>query len=217
MKGSKIPLSKLVADLDEDAVLKTVRRLLMDGEDPFRIVDECQVGMIQVGQLYENGTYFISALIMAGEIMEQVSQLVLPVLRGPIRGNDVGRILVGTVHGDIHYIGKNMFKSLARCFGFTVIDAGEDVDPAEFLKYLREISPHVIGLSCLLTTAYDSMRETITHLRSEIKHMERPPQIIIGGAVDARVSKYVQADHWVKDAMGGVRLCQSITKKAPDS
>jgi len=214
MKGRKVELSKLVADLDEDAVIETVRRRLAAGEDPFLIVDECQAGVMQVGQLYEHGMYYISGLIMAGEIMEQISQLLLPVLQGRITGSDVGRILVGTVQGDIHYVGKNMFKTLLKCFGFTVMDAGEDVEPAEFVKQMRTFTPHVIGLSCLLTSAYDSMRGTIALLRSETKDSKRPPRIIIGGAVDARVCQYVDAEHWAKDAMSGVRICQSITKKA---
>ena len=217
MKGLKVELSKLVADLDEDAVLETVRRRLAAGEDPFLIVDECQAGVMQVGQLYERGMYYISGLIMAGEIMEQISQLVLPVLQGRITGSDAGRILVGTVQGDIHYVGKNMFKTLLTCFGFTFLDAGEDVEPAEFLKQMRIFTPHVIGLSCLLTSCYDSMRETIALLRSETKDLKTPPRIIIGGAVDARVCQYVEADSWAKDAMSGVRTCQSVTKKKRDN
>ena len=214
IKGGKVQLSELVADLDEDTAIETVRRRLADGEDPFLIVDECQVGIMQVGQLYERGVYYVSGLIMAGEIMEQIGQLVLPVLQGRITGTDAGRILVGTVQGDIHYVGKNMFKVLLQCFGFTVLDAGEDVEPAEFLKQMRAFTPHVIGLSCLLTSAYDSMRETIALLRSAAKDFERPPRIIIGGAVDAMVCQYVEAEHWARDAMSGVRICQSVTKKA---
>jgi methanogenic corrinoid protein MtbC1 len=138
------------------------------------------------------------------------------VLQNRITGSDAGRILVGTVQGDIHYIGKNIVVTLLRCFGFTVLDAGEDVLPAEFAKQAKQFLPHVIGLSCLLNTSYDSMRDTIALLREETKAAEPMPRIIIGGAVDAKVSSYVAADFWAKDAVGGVRICQNLTAKTAD-
>jgi methanogenic corrinoid protein MtbC1 len=213
MSGSEAKLSKLVADLDIDAVVETVGRRLAGGEDPLHIVDECRVGVMQVGRLYEQEIYYISGLIMAGQIMHRVSQLVFPVLQGLISGSDAGRVLLGTVQGDIHYVGKNLFKVLLQCSGFSVFDAGEDVEPAEFVKHVERFSPHVIGLSCLLTTAYDSMLETVNHLKEAGRKSKYSPSVIIGGNVDADVCRYAGADDWARDAMDGVRICQNITRE----
>lgn len=214
---SKESISKLVADLDEDGVVQAVRARLNDGEDPFHIVDQCQLGVMQVGRLYEQEIYFISGLIMAGQIMQRVSQLVLPVIQGLITANNAGRILLGTVQGDIHYVGKNLVKILMQCFGFSVLDAGEDVEPTEFLRLAKEFSPHVVGMSCLITSAYESMRETISYLRTEAQGFEYPPHILIGGNIDGQVCRYVGADHWAPDAMDGIRICQEITRRFTDS
>jgi methanogenic corrinoid protein MtbC1 len=148
---------------------------------------------------------------MAGEIMRQVSDLVQPALQDRFVGHVNGRVLVGTVRGDIHYIGKNIFKILLQCFGFTVSDVGEDVTPDEMLKQSIVFSPHVIGLSCLVTAAYDAMRETVSHLRAGTgRRLDPPPKIIVGGMVDETVCQYVGADRWSRDAMDGVRICQDF-------
>ena len=202
-------LPALLADLKENATIDTVRRLLAQNVNPMSIIDECQTGIVEVGKRYERGEYYISGLIMAGEIMRQVSDLVLPALQNRFTGHVNGRVLLATVQGDIHYIGKNIFKILLQCFGFTVADAGEDVSPEEILQQVREFSPHVIGLSCLVTAAYDSMRDTISLLRNSASPV---PRIIVGGMVDEKVYRYVGADTWSNDAMSGVRICQEYLK-----
>jgi methanogenic corrinoid protein MtbC1 len=205
-------LSDLIADLDEDAVVSLIKQAMAKGDDPFTILDQCQKGMQLVGKRYEEGIYFISGLIMAGEIMHQVGEMVLPVLQDRIRGGDSGLILLGTVQGDIHYLGKDIVKVLLKCYGFSVNDLGVDVPPAEFLTATEESKPDIVGLSCLLNTSFKALGETISLLRTRLGDSDSFPSLVIGGLVDEEVRRHVGADHWASDAMVGVRLCQLIMK-----
>ncbi|MBC7250227.1 MAG: cobalamin B12-binding domain-containing protein [Anaerolineae bacterium] len=206
-------ISRLV-NLDEKGVLALVSQQLRQGEDPLRIIEECQEGMRQVGLRYEQRKYFLSGLMMAGEIFREVMELVEPVLVERLSGNESGHILLGTVQGDIHDIGKNIFGILLRCHGFTVTDLGVDVPPAYFLEQARQLQPDIIGLSGLLTTSYDVMRETVDLLRrSGDVLLARKPIIIGGGILNAQVCAYVGADYWAIDAMVGVDLCKEIMTK----
>ncbi|HLF27683.1 MAG TPA: cobalamin-dependent protein [Anaerolineae bacterium] len=205
-----------LADLEEETVLALVRQRLRGGEDPLALIQACQRGMQQVGERYAAGEYFLAGLIMAGEIFREVMELVQPVLEQRKAEPTLGRVLVGTVQGDIHDIGKNMFSTLLSCYGFTVIDLGVDVPPDEFVAKTIAARPDIVGLSGLLTIAYDSMRETIAALRWEAAHQGLSfPVIIGGGRLDERVCRYVGADYWVTDAMEGVRLCQRLLGEQP--
>ena len=205
-------LINLMAELNEEAVLDLVQHSLADGEEPLRIIDLCHKGMIRVGELYEEGRYFISALILAGEIMAQVGQIVLPFHESEIGREDSGSgsIVLGTVEGDIHDVGKDIFKVLVRGYGFTVHDLGVDVSPNRFLAAIHEFKPDIVGLSCLISSAFTAMGETIALLRGNISQSLSPLAYIIGGRVDKNVSEAVGADYWTSDGMNGVRLCQKI-------
>jgi len=207
-------LSALMAELQEEAVLNLVRQCLADGVDPLVIIDLCHKGMIQVGEYYEQGRYFISGLIMAGEIMHQVGQLVFPLLASRITNGDSGTIVLGTVEGDIHFVGKDIFKFLVRVHGFTVHDLGVDVPPNQFLAAIHEFKPNIVGLSCLISAVFNSMRKTIALLRKNTPQNLAPHAYIIGGRVDEIVCKDVGADYWTNDGMKGVRLCQKIMGKS---
>ena len=203
-------LITLMAELKEEAVLALVEQHVADGIDPLVIIDLCHKGMIQVGERYEQGRYFISGLIMAGEIMRKVGQLVLPLFENKVTNEDSGSIVLGTVEGDIHFIGKDIFKVLVRGYGFTVHDLGVDVPPRKFLAAIHEFRPNIVGLSCLISAAYKTMQETIVLLKENIPQGLSPRAYIIGGRVDELVCKNVGADHWTNDAVRGVRLCQKI-------
>jgi methanogenic corrinoid protein MtbC1 len=203
-------LSVLIADLQEEEALKQITHLIKEGVDPLLLVDECQKGIRMVGERYEKGVYYLSGLIMAGEILHQTGELLFPLLKSRVSGSESGRILLGTVEGDIHYIGKDIFKVLLRCYGFTVFDIGVDVPPEEFLVKTKETKPHIVGLSCLLHSSYQAMRSTIGLLRAEMKPA---PSFIIGGLVDEQVREFVGADAWANDAMAGIRMCQQLIKK----
>ena len=209
-------LVRLLADLEEDAVLEIVRKRVQAGEDLMEILEECNEGMQIVGRRYEQGEYYIAGLIMSGEIFREVVEMVQPLLVKSTDKKSSGRILVGTVSGDIHDIGKNMLGMLLTCYGFTVIDLGVDVPPAEFAAKAVENKPDIVGLSGLITASYENMKVTVTMLRAEAaRHRLSFPILIGGGMMDEQVCQYVGADYWSKDAMAGVRLCQSLLGKHP--
>ena len=146
-------LIRMLTELEENNALAEVRRLLANGVDPLLIVEWSQEGMRNVGRRYEDGKYFISALIMAGEILYQVLSMVRPIMSERIQvSSHSGRILVGTVQGDIHDIGKNIFAMLLSCHGFEVMDLGVDVPPGDFVTRAFEFRPNVVAMSSLLTT-----------------------------------------------------------------
>lgn len=202
-------LSAWIADLDEKKALDATHRLIRESADPLRIIENANRGMTEVGKRYENGQYFISGLIMAGEIMQQIGQIVLPLMTEHTQKQEIGRIVVGTVEGDIHFIGKDMFKAMARAHGFTVHDLGVDVSKHHFLAAVEDIHPDIVGLSCMITSCLDAMGATIDHLKASIPPHMAPRAYIAGGrCMDDKSGKKVGADLWTTDSMQGVRLCQ---------
>jgi methanogenic corrinoid protein MtbC1 len=196
-----------IADLEEETTLALVRQRLDANGDPLLIIEDCKEGMRQVGVRYERNEYFLAGLIMAGEIFRQLMELLQPVVRRQISGQASGRILLGTVEGDIHDLGKNIVNMLLSCHRFVVHDLGVDVSPTTFAEQAAQVQPHLVGLSGLLTNAYDAMRETIALLRAR---GYQGPIIIGGGQLNEKVCQYVGADHWTTDAVTGVELCQRL-------
>jgi methanogenic corrinoid protein MtbC1 len=203
-----------VAELEEEKVLELVRQRIASKEDPLTIVDDCQEGLREVGERYERREYYLSGLIMAGEIFREVMDILTPFIEALFVNQESGLILLGTVQGDIHDIGKNNLSLLLTSYGFTIHDLGVDVSPQEFLDTALKIQPDIIGLSGLLTSSFDSMRETVELIRSEHDPQIASIPIIIGGnQIDEQVCQYVGADAWVTDAMSGVRTCQKWLDK----
>lgn len=207
---NKKDLRDLMAALDEEAVYALAHKQLEDGVEPLAIIDRCHAGMVKVGDLYEAGEYFISGLIMAGEIMRNVGEQVLPLMENKVTDGDAGRIVLGTVSGDIHFIGKDIFKVLVQGYGFAVYDLGVDASPGKFLEAIKTVKPDIVGLCCLVSSAYRSMTETISFLKENVSIKTAPRSYIIGGRVSSRVCTEVGADAWADDGMRGVRLCQQI-------
>jgi methanogenic corrinoid protein MtbC1 len=213
---NRLALVTHVADLDENEALSLVKARIAAGHDPLEIIEDCQEGLRQVGLRYEQRQYFLSGLIMAGEIFRGVMELVQPIIEEKFTGNESGTILLGTVKGDIHDIGKNNLSMLLTCYGFSVHDLGVDVSPAEFLLQAVQIRPNIIGLSALLTSSYDAMKETIDLIRTSDETKIAANPIVIGGnQLNEQVCQYVGADYWVNDAMTGVRLCQELLNGRP--
>jgi methanogenic corrinoid protein MtbC1 len=196
-----------IADLQEETTLALVHQRLDAKDDPLLIIEDCKEGMRQVGVRYERNEYFLAGLIMAGEIFRQVMELLQPVVERQVSGQASGRILLGTVEGDIHDLGKNIVNMLLSCHKFVVHDLGVDVSPTTFAEQAAQVQPHLVGLSGLLTNAYDAMRETIALLRAR---GYQGPIIIGGGQLSEKVCQYVGADHWSTDAVSGVELCQRL-------
>jgi len=196
-----------IAELDEESALALVRQRVAAGDDPLLIMGDCQEGMRQIGEHYERNQYYLSGLVMGGEIFYQVTELLQPVVESQVSGQASGRILLGTVQGDIHDLGKNIVTMLLRCHEFTVYDLGVDVSPAEFAERAREMQPNIVGLSGLLTSSYEMMHETVALLRTG---GNQAPVIIGGGQLSEQVCEYVGADFWTTDAVAGVELCQRL-------
>ena len=204
-------LNNLLKDLKEVESLAVAQKLITDGVDPLLIVECCQAAMREVGRSYETGRFFLSGLMMAGEILRQIMELVLPLLEKQIKTDILARVLIGTVQGDIHDIGKNLVAMLFRCHGFEVLDLGVDVPPEEFIREARAFEPDIIAISALLTTAHEAMKKTIQLLHSNSFQNAKPFITIIGGGfMDEIVCRNVGSDYWAKDAISGVSHCQKI-------
>jgi methanogenic corrinoid protein MtbC1 len=201
-------------ELEEDTVLALARERLGTGEDPLEIIEDAQQAMRLVGERYEQGDYYISSMMMAGEIFREVMEVMEPVLTQKSLGNESGHILVGTVQGDIHDIGKNIFEMLLHSHGFRVTDLGVDVPASQFVEEALRIKPDIVALSGLLTISYDSMKETIQIIKASKDHsISQIPFIIGGGTINAMVCAFVGADYWATDAMVGVQLCKQIMEE----
>jgi methanogenic corrinoid protein MtbC1 len=197
-------------ELDEQLTLDLTHRLLDQGRvAPMSILNACQQALKVVGERYERQEYFISGLIMAGELFKEVLDLAQPPLDQAPTGTAAGTILLGTVAGDIHDIGKNMFSTSLRGFDFKVVDLGVAVSPDRFVTETRRHRPDVVCLSGLIMAA------TVSLLRADEEQLGYRPPVVLGGSViDGRVCQFAGADSWSTDAMEGVRICQDLVTKA---
>lgn len=203
-------LAQALANLEEKKVLELIDKQMADGVNPLDIVKECNDGMIKVGELFSEQKYFISQLIYSAEILKQVMKTLDPVLSGiQTPGQAGGKVIIGTVKGDIHDIGKNIVITLLKGAGFDVIDLGVDVPTEKFVDTVRDLDAKVLGLSALLNFTYPVMKEVIdavntAGLRDKVK-------IIVGGTpVNEQVREYAGADYYAVDAVAGVRICKEI-------
>jgi methanogenic corrinoid protein MtbC1 len=202
-------------ELDENRTLALVPELLEKGASPLSILNTCQQALKVVGERYERQEYYISGLIMAGELFKEVLALVQPLYEESPGGGTAGTIVLGTVAQDIHDIGKNLFATTLRGFDFKVIDLGVDVMPQTFLEEVRRSKPDVVCLSGLILAAFDSMKATVTLLRErEVELGYHPPVILGGGIIDGAVCRHAGADSWSTDAMEGMRICQDLVARA---
>jgi len=205
-------LRTALIELDEARTLELTRELMAEGgTTPQSILNTCQQALKVVGERYERQEYFISGLIMAGEIFKEVIDVVQPDSDQTAPEESEGTIVLGTVAGDIHDIGKNLFATSLRSSDFTVIDLGVDVDPEDFLAEVRKSRPDVVCLSGLIVIAFESMKSTVALLRAHEAELGYRPPVVIGGAIiDGRICEYCGADSWSTDATEGVRICQGF-------
>jgi methanogenic corrinoid protein MtbC1 len=203
-------LKELVADLKGEEALRLVKEMLNNGENPMVVLEICRKAVEIVGKRFEDGKCYIPDLLMSGEIMLCVSEIIKPHISASTEEKKCGKVLIGTVEGDIHDIGKNIVTFMLQANGFDVLDIGVDVPPEVFVEKVKEFRPQVVGLCGLLTLAFDSMKNTIealtnTGLRDQVK-------VMIGGSpTDEQVAKYVGADAYGKDANVAVELCRKWT------
>ncbi len=199
-------LSSLIAEIEEEKTLAAVREALSQGTDPLSLVEALRDGMSFVGERFESKEYFLPDLIMAGEIFKQAVAIIEPHLVGDTASR--GTVVVGTVQGDIHDIGKNLVVTMLRCNGYEVHDLGVDVAPQVFVDKVRETGARLLGLSGLLTLAFDAMKSTIDALQ-EAGLRENTKVIIGGGPVNESVQEYCGADAVGKDPTDAIKLANT--------
>jgi 5-methyltetrahydrofolate--homocysteine methyltransferase len=181
--------------------------MLDDGADPLTILDDCRAAMEIVGRRFELGDYFLPERVFAGEMLKQLSGLVKPRIQQTSETKKRGRVMVGTVKGDIHDLGKDIVVFMLEANGFEVYDLGVDVPAQTFVDRIRELKPGVAGLSGLLTVAADSMKQTVEAIRAA--GLRDSVKIMIGGGViDDHVRLYAGADAFGADAMAAVSLAK---------
>ena len=199
-----------IADLEEEKALALVRQYLGEGMPPQTVLDLAQAAMQQVGTRFEQREYFLPALVLAGEMLTDIAALVKPLLAQGLSSqaqDSRPTVLIGTVAGDLHDIGKNIVVFMLDVNGFNVVDLGINVPIPTFVEQVRQHNPAVIGLSGFLTLAFDAMRDTVRALESAGLRQGR--KIMIGGGqVDETVCKHTTADAYGRDAMAAVALCK---------
>jgi methanogenic corrinoid protein MtbC1 len=196
-------LATAVADLDEDAVFAILRAELDAGTDPSTILGLAREGMTVVGQRFESGEYYLSDLIMSGELFKQIAQTVVAESSSGQAAESRATVVIATVEGDVHDIGKDIVVNLLRGANYDVVDLGVDVPAAKVAKAVQESGASIVGLSGLLTIAFDPMKESVEAVRA----LGLPVKIMVGGApVTEAVKEYVGADALGADALDAVRL-----------
>ena len=200
-------LVKLLSDLKEPEALQFVESALAKGVDPMTLLEDAKEGMSIVGERFANQQYFIPDLMYSGEILKGIVKMLEPHLKTGEKAKRLGKVVIGTVAGDIHNIGKDLVVFMLDVSGFDVLDLGIDVPAQKFVDAVNESGSTVIGLSGFLTLAFDSMKETVdaikaAGLRSKVKIM------IGGGQIDEQVRNYTGADAYGRDAVAAVQLAK---------
>jgi len=200
-------LVNALADLKEQEAIEIVKKRLNANEDPLKILGDARKGMEIVGNRFASSEYFIPDLVYSGEILKTVTELVKPKLTTTGESKKLGKIVFGTVAGDIHDIGKDIVVFMLDVNGFEVYDLGIDVPVQKFVDKIKETGAPIVGLSGFLTLAFDSMKQTVdaiktAGLRDNVKVM------IGGGQITEDVKTYTGADAYGKDAMAGVTLAK---------
>ncbi|MGQ9722247.1 MAG: cobalamin B12-binding domain-containing protein [Candidatus Jordarchaeum sp.] len=199
-----------MANLERSKLLENVKKEIKKGEDPLEIIDRLSQGLKIVGDLYDKKEYFLAELITAGEIFQNAFQEIKPVLeKKGLKTQVKGKIVIGTVRGDLHDIGKNIVITMLVSSGFYVEDLGVDVTPERFIEAIREVNADILGMSALLTVALEAAKETIKLLEKD--NLKDKVKVICGGAAfDENTAKKIGADAYAKDPLEAVKICQKF-------
>jgi len=205
-------LTTNLIELERDKVLAEVKERLSQGEDPIKIFNECKQGMETVGEKYKNKEYFLAELMLSGDLFRESVELIEPYLGDKKTEGDVkGKLILATVQGDIHDLGKNILATLLKLEGFEVYDLGVDVSPDIVVEKVKEIQPDFLGFSALLTVTFDPMKEVIDKLK-EAGLRDKLKIMVGGGITTSLVKDYIGADFQTIDAVQGVQYCLEIIK-----
>ena len=202
-------LAEALADLNKEHVNNLVETKLKAGVAPLEIINELNTGITEVGDRFAAGEYFLSELMYSSHIMKEIMTKLGPLSEIVEPAKSAGKVIIGTVKGDIHDIGKNIVVTLLRGAGFEVSDLGVDVPANAFVQKAKETGANILGLSALLNLTLHEMRNVVdaivaAGIRNQVK-------IIIGGApCNEQVREYTGADYFAPDAPSAVRICREI-------
>ncbi|OYT52008.1 MAG: cobalamin-binding protein [Desulfurococcales archaeon ex4484_217_2] len=206
-------IKEALINLDENKFLSLIDEALKRNIDVEKIVfQSMSEGMKEIGKLFEEGEYFLAEMIVAAEMFKKAMKILEPKLLEKIKEAKKlfkGRIVIGTVKGDIHDIGKSLVASMLRAAGYEVIDLGVDVPAEKFVEAVEKYKPDILGMSSLLTTTVHQMKEVIRLLKE--KGLRSKVKVIIGGlATSPEYAKIIGADGWGKDAVHTIQLVNKL-------
>ena len=200
-------LKRTLGDLNEAGVDELLSRFLAGNptpEEAQQVVEACQQGMEIVGDNFEAGVYFVGDLMYAAQILTDALEKLKPLMSGGAESKTIGTLVIGTVAGDIHDIGKNIYKALSEAAGFKVVDIGIDQKPEAFVEAVKSSGADIVGLSGVLTLSITSMKNTIEALKAA--GLRDKVKVMIGGnAVSEETCQFVGADYWSKNAATSVK------------
>jgi len=203
-------LTDAIVEMREDEAMALVKSMLDGGNDPIEVLGQAKDAMTELGRRFECEEAFIPELIMGGEIMKNIAEELKPHLKDAGDAEKRGTVVIGTVHGDIHDIGKDIVVMMLDINGYEVLDLGVDVPADQFIAAIREDKAGIVGLSGLLTLAFDSMKSTVDSIAAAV--LRAQVKIMVGGApADAQVQAYTGADGWGNDVGQALRLCAAWT------
>jgi len=211
MNDQEQQLVTWLSDMNEDDAFALAKKMLLEeGANPLRVLELCRNAMDIVGKRFEKGEYFLPELVLAGEMLENIGAIAKPLIKQGPGGEPkkLAKVLIGTVHGDLHDIGKNIVTFMLDINGFEVKDIGIDVPVKTFIDEISQFQPDVVGLSGFLTLAFDSMKETIAAIQ-EAGLRDKFKIMIGGGQVDETVRSYTGADAFGTNAIDAVSLCRN--------
>lgn len=194
-----------ITEMREEDTLKITNELLDGGAAPLEILDACKQAMDIIGRRFEAGESFIPELMLAGEMLAAISEILKPRMADTAAEEKVGKIVLGTVEGDIHDIAKDIVAFMLDINGFDVTDLGVDVPPAKFVDAVRDTGAKIVALSGFLTLAFDPMKDTVAAIKDAGYNVKT---MIGGGQIDEQVREYTGADAYGRDAMAAVSLAR---------
>lgn len=208
-------ISEAFQEVKIGEIEEIITRELHLGREPYILMKECQLEMENIGKKFESGEYYLAELLLSTKMFKKASEMLFPKIgeKADINKSPLGKIVLGTPKGDVHDLGKDIFALLAKIAGFEVIDLGVDVHPQRFLDMVKKESPNIIGMSALITTTFNSMKE-IVDLLMKFGLREKIKVIIGGGATGEEVRRYIGADAQTLDAAVGVRICKEFIMKS---
>ncbi|MFN2136053.1 MAG: B12-binding domain-containing protein [Candidatus Promineifilaceae bacterium] len=195
-----------ITEMREEDALAITNQMLEDGADPLDVLEACRNAMEVIGDRFEAGECFIPELILAGEMLTQISDVIKPRLKEEAAQETLGKVIMGTVEGDIHDIAKDIVVFMLEINGFEVTDLGVDVSPASFVEAVQDTGANIVGLSGFLTLAYDPMKDTVAAMKDA--GLGNVKIMIGGGQIDEQIREFTGADAYGRDAMTAVALAK---------